>query len=63
MLDSAGFVTTGADRPGLAVDGRLSAEATEIAQGLPRKIAVSYIEHRDPLPIDLTNLVDSVNER
>ena len=50
------FLATSADVPGLVAEGRSVAEATEIAQGLARKIAESCIEHGDPLPPALTHL-------
>ena len=48
------FLATSADVPGLVAEGRSVAEATEIAQGLARKIAEPCIEHGDPLPPALT---------
>ena len=50
------FLATSPDVPGLVAEGRSVAEATEIAQGLTRKIAESCIEHGDPLPPALTLL-------
>ena len=47
-----------ADVPGLVAEGRSIAEAAEIAQGLARKIAESCIEHGDPLPPALSQLVE-----
>ena len=55
-LASGGFLATSPDVPGLVAEGRSVAEATEIAQGLARKIAESCIEHGDPLPPALTRL-------
>ena len=49
-LDEGGFLATSPDVPGLVAEGRSVTEATEIAQGLARKIAESCIEHGDPLP-------------
>jgi predicted RNase H-like HicB family nuclease len=49
-LTGGRFLATSADVPGLVAEGRSIAEATEIAQGLARKIAESCIEHGDPLP-------------
>jgi hypothetical protein len=40
----------------LIAEGRSVTEATEIAQGLARKIAESCIEHGDPLPPALRSL-------
>jgi len=56
-LNTGGFVATSTDVPGLVAEGRSIAEATEIAQGLARKIAESCIEHGDPLPPALTDLI------
>jgi len=50
------FLATSPDIPGLVAEGRSVAEATEIAQGLARKIAESCIEHGEPLPPVLTHL-------
>ncbi len=58
VLDTGGFVATSPDVPGLIAEGRSIAEATEIAQGLARKIAESCIEHGDPLPPALTDLME-----
>ena len=44
------FLATSPDVPGLVAEGRSITEATEIAQGLARKIAESCVEHGDPLP-------------
>jgi len=62
VLDTGGFVATSTDVPGLVAEGRSIAAVTEIARGLARKIAESRIEHGDPPPPALTDLVDSVNE-
>ena len=56
-LDDGGFLATSVDVPGLVAEGRSVGEVTEIAQGLARKIAESCIEHGDPLPAALTDLV------
>ncbi len=55
-LDEGGFLATSPDIPGLVAEGRSITEATEIAQGLARKIAESCIEHGDPLPRALVSL-------
>ncbi|MDE0110649.1 MAG: hypothetical protein OXN96_22825 [Bryobacterales bacterium] len=49
-LETGSFLATSVDLPGLVAEGRSIAEATEIAQGLARKIAESCIEHGDPPP-------------
>ena len=56
LLDEGGFLATSPDIPGLVAEGRSITEATEIAQGLARKIAESCIEHGDPLPSALVSL-------
>ncbi len=55
-LEEGGFLATSPDVPGLIAEGRSLVEATEIAQGLARKIAESCIEHGDPIPEVLTTL-------
>ena len=55
-LDEDVFLATSPDVPGLVAEGRSVTEATEIAQGLARKIAESCIEHGDPLPPALVSL-------
>ena len=62
ILADGGFLATSVDVPGLVAEGRSVAEATEIAQGLARKIAESCIEHGDPLPPALTDLVEPETE-
>ena len=62
VLDTGGLVAPSPDVPGLEAEGRSIAANTEIARGLARKIAESCIEHGDPPPPALTDLVDSVNE-
>ena len=58
-LDEGGYVATSPDVPGLVAEGRSVIEATEIAQGLARKIAESCIEHGDALPPALRQLADT----
>lgn len=58
-LEEGGYVATSPDVPGLVAEGRTLAEATEIAQGLARKIAESCLEHGDPLPEGLQHVLDS----
>ena len=57
-LEEGGYVATSPDVPGLVAQGRSIVEAVEIAQGLVRKIAESYLEHGDPLPPPLSRVVD-----
>lgn len=55
-LEGGGFVATSPDVPGLVAEGRSVTEATEIAQGLARKIVESCLEHGDRVPPALTPL-------
>jgi antitoxin HicB len=55
-LDEGGFVATSPDVPGLVAEGRTVTEATEIAQGLARKIVESCLDHGDPLPPALSHI-------
>ena len=57
-LADGGFLATSVDVPGLVAEGRSIAEATEIAQGLARKIAESCVAHGDPLPPALVDFVE-----
>ena len=57
-LGEGGFLATSLDVPGLVAEGRSITEATEIAQGLARKIAESCIEHGDPLPRALASIFE-----
>ena len=54
-LQEGGFLATSPDVPGLVAEGRSIQDATEIAQGLVRKIVESCLEHGDPLPIALSH--------
>ena len=58
-LAAGRFLATSVEVPGLVAEGRSVAEATEIAQGLARKIAESCIEHGEPLPPALARLDQS----
>ena len=51
------YVATSPDVPGLVAEGRSIVETVEIAQGLARKIAESFLEHGDPLPPSLSQLL------
>ena len=51
------FLATSVDVPGLVAEGRSVAEAAEIAHGLACKIAESCIDHGDPLPPPLRELM------
>ena len=55
------YLATSPDVPGLVAEGRSITEATEIAQGLARKIAESCIEHGDPVPEVLATLSPNGN--
>jgi predicted RNase H-like HicB family nuclease len=56
-LEEGGYVATSPDVPGLVAEGRSVTEAMEIAQGLTRKILESCLEHGDPVPPVLRQLV------
>jgi predicted RNase H-like HicB family nuclease len=55
-LEEGGYVATSPDVPGLVAEGRSIVEATEIAQGLARKIVESCIDHGDVVPGALIQL-------
>lgn len=61
-LEEGAFLATSPDVPGLIAQGRSVTEAAETARGLARKIAVSCIEHGDPLPSALTNIPEAAYE-
>ena len=56
-LAEGGYVATSPDVPGLVAEGRSVVEVAEIAQGLARKIVESCLDHGDPIPPALSNLV------
>ena len=56
-LAEGGYVATSPDVPGLVAEGRSVMEVAEIAQGLARKIVESCLDHGDPIPPALSNLV------
>jgi antitoxin HicB len=58
-VEGGAFVATSPDVPGLVAEGRSIVEATEIAQGLARKIFESCVEHGDPIPPALRPLNDA----
>ena len=49
-LDEGGFLATSPDLPGLVAQGRTRAETMEIAQDVARRLIESHLEHGDPLP-------------
>ena len=57
-LNEGGYLATSPDVPGLVAEGRSVTEAVEIAQLLARKILESCLEHGDPIPPALSNLID-----
>lgn len=59
-LEEGGYVATSPDVPGLVAEGRTATETVEIAQGLTRKIVESCLDHGDPVPPALQNLVGDV---
>ena len=56
-LPEGGFLVTSEALPGLVAQGRTVAEALEIAQNVARKLAESYREHGDELPVGLKSSV------
>ncbi len=58
-LADGGYIATSPDVPGLVAEGRSVVEVAEIAQGLARKIVESCLDHGDPIPPALSNLVAS----
>ena len=58
-LAEGGCVATSPDVPGLVAEGRSIVEVAEIAQGLARKIVESCLDHGDPIPPALSNLVNA----
>jgi len=56
-LQEGGYVATSPDVPGLVAEGRSIVETVEIAQGLARKIVESCLDHGDPIPPALANVV------
>ena len=56
-LEEGGFLATSSVLQGFIAQGRTMAETMEIAQDVARKLIESYIEHGDPLPKGLIQLV------
>jgi predicted RNase H-like HicB family nuclease len=52
-LDGGGYLAKSECIQGLVAQGRTIAETMEIAQDVARKLVESYIEHGDPLPVNL----------
>lgn len=52
-LEECSFLATSDAIQGLIAQGRTMAETMEIAQDVARKIIQFYIEHGDPIPIEL----------
>lgn len=52
-LDEGAYLATSDALPGLVAERRTIAETMEIAQDVARKIIESYIEHGDPLPLEM----------
>ncbi len=44
------YLATSESLPGLVAQGRTVAETLEIAQDVARRLIESYVEHGDPLP-------------
>ena len=57
-LEEGGYLATSPDVPGLVAEGRSIMEAVEIAQeDVTRKLVACYIEHGDPIPPALKDLM------
>ena len=56
-LDEGGYVATSPDVPGLVVEAQTMIEVAEVARKLTRTIAESCLEHGDPLPPALSEVV------
>lgn len=52
-LEDGAYLATSDTLQGLVAEGRTIAEAMEIAQDVARKLIESYIEHGDPLPVEM----------
>ena len=48
-----GYLATSDTLHGLIAQGRTIAETIEIAQDVAKKLIESYIEHGDPLPLEI----------
>ena len=62
-LEEGGYLATSDTLQGLVAQGRTIAETMEIAQDIARKLIESYIEHGDPLPLEIepfTNVIQDV---
>ena len=62
-LEEGGYLATSDTLRGLVAQGRTIAETMEIAQDIARKLIESYIEHGDPLPLEIepsTNVIQDV---
>ncbi|MCK4614621.1 MAG: type II toxin-antitoxin system HicB family antitoxin [Thermoplasmata archaeon] len=59
-LDEGGYLATSENLQGLIAQGRTIAETMEIAQDVARKLIESYIEHGDPLPIEITSVKEVI---
>jgi predicted RNase H-like HicB family nuclease len=59
-LEEGGYLATSDILRELVAQGRTIAETMEIAQDIARKLIESYIEHGDPLPLEIepsTNVI------
>jgi predicted RNase H-like HicB family nuclease/predicted HTH domain antitoxin len=61
-LDEGVYLATSETLQGLVAQGRTIAETMEIAQDLARKLIESYIEHGDPLPVNMTTEANVLKE-
>ena len=54
-LEEGGYLATSSVLQGLIAQGRTIAETLEIAEDVARKIIESRIEHKEPIPKELTS--------
>jgi len=59
-LEEGGYLATSETLQGLIAQGRSIAETLEIAQDVAKRLIESYIEHGDPLPLEIKERRSSV---
>jgi len=62
-LEEGGYLATSDDLQGLIAQGRTIAETLEIAQDVARKLIESYLEHGDPLPLKIAQMLGRPQKR
>ncbi len=55
-LEEGGYLATSETLQGLIAQGRTIAETLEIAQDVAKRLIESYIEHGDPLPLEIKEM-------